>query len=288
MIEGAMITGGICLSYWLDFGFSFLKSSIAWRFPIAFQIVFALIMFCFILELPESPRWLILKGQEEEALSVLSALRDLPIDDGYVHDEFVAIKDTVIESSKFTFRDLFTMGPDRHFHRVVLAYVNQVFQQISGINLITYYAATIYQQQIHLSPTMSRVLAAANGTEYFLASFIAVYTIERFGRRSLMIFGGIGMVLSMMILAIMNAFPSTATGIVSSAFLFIFNTFFAIGWLGMTWLYPAEIVPLGIRAKANALSTSANWVSPRFYRRMTSFYMGSNRRFFRLSISWSS
>ena len=49
-------------------------------------------------------------------------------------------------------------------------------------------------------------------------------------------------------------------GIVSAMFLFIFNTFFAIGWLGMTWLYPAEIVPLRIRAPANALSTSANWV----------------------------
>ncbi|KAL9128952.1 MAG: hypothetical protein Q9217_002468 [Psora testacea] len=48
-------------------------------------------------------------------------------------------------------------------------------------------------------------------------------------------------------------------GIVAAMFLFIFNSFFAVGWLGMTWLYPAEIVPLRIRARANALSTSANW-----------------------------
>jgi len=51
-----------------------------------------------------------------------------------------------------------------------------------------------------------------------------------------------------------------APGVVAAAFLFIFNTFFAIGWLGMTWLYPAEIVPLRIRAPANALATSANWI----------------------------
>jgi len=57
MIEGAMITGGICLSYWIDFGFSFLEpSTISWRFPIAFQILFALILLAFIMELPESPR----------------------------------------------------------------------------------------------------------------------------------------------------------------------------------------------------------------------------------------
>ena len=76
-----MITGGICFSYWLDFGFSFLDpSTIAWRFPVGFQIFFALLILLFILELPESPRWLILKGQEDEAMSVLSALSDLPPD----------------------------------------------------------------------------------------------------------------------------------------------------------------------------------------------------------------
>lgn len=56
------------------------------------------------------------------------------------------------------------MDENRHLHRTILAYVNQVFQQISGINLITYYAATIYQQEIGLSGLTSRALAAANGT----------------------------------------------------------------------------------------------------------------------------
>lgn len=66
MVEGALITGGICFSYWLDFGFSFLDpNSIAWRFPIGFQILFALVILLFVMELPESPRWLILKGKDE-------------------------------------------------------------------------------------------------------------------------------------------------------------------------------------------------------------------------------
>ena len=77
-----MITGGVCFSYWLDFGFSFLDpNTIAWRFPIGFQILLAIIVLLFVLEFPESPRWLILKGQEDEAMSVLSALCDLPPDD---------------------------------------------------------------------------------------------------------------------------------------------------------------------------------------------------------------
>ncbi|KAK2785121.1 hypothetical protein FQN52_008607 [Onygenales sp. PD_12] len=261
MIEGALITGGICISYWLDFGFSYLEpSSISWRFPIAFQIVFAVIILATVMFLPESPRWLILRGKEDEALNVLGALSDLPNDDPYINTEFVAIKDTVLETQGAGFADLFTMDEDRHFHRVVLAYVNQMFQQISGINLITYYAAVIYENSIGLSGFLSRILAACNGTEYFLASWIAVFVVEKVGRRPLMLFGAVGMSLSMVVLAIATSFEGQSKpGIVAAVFLFVFNSFFAVGWLGMTWLYPAEIVPLRIRAPANALATSGNW-----------------------------
>ncbi|EME83298.1 uncharacterized protein MYCFIDRAFT_39197 [Pseudocercospora fijiensis CIRAD86] len=260
MIEGALISGGIMLSYWIDFGFSFIDGAIAWRFPIGFQIFFALIILCLILGLPESPRWLILKGREDEAVTVLAALSNLEPEDEYIQSEFVAIKETVIEMSQGSFKDVFTMGKDRNFHRALLGYVNQMFQQISGINLITYYAATIYEQEIGLSGFLSRILAAANGTEYFLASWIAVFTVEKIGRRPLMLFGAVGMSLSMVVLAAVTSVGGTGPGIVAAVFLFVFNTFFAIGWLGMTWLYPSEIVPLRIRAPSSALSTSANWI----------------------------
>merc|ERR1712000_518887 len=129
MIEGALIAGGICISYWIDFGFSFLSSSVAWRFPIAFQCFFALVILGFIMELPESPRWLVLRGREREATEVLAALSDLPEEDKFIQSEFATIKDTVLEMEKSSFKDLFTMDENRNFHRVVLAYVNQMFQQ---------------------------------------------------------------------------------------------------------------------------------------------------------------
>lgn len=261
MIEGAMITCGIMIAYWLDFGMSFTDpNTVSWRFPLAFQIFFAILILIFVMELPESPRWLILKGRDQEASMVLGALSGLPEDDASVLDEFTMIKATVIEMSKGSFRDLFTMTEDRHFHRLCLAYINQMFQQISGINLITYYIPTVLQNQVKLSGFLSRVISGANGTEYFAASWIAVFTVERVGRRSLMIFGAAGMSISMVVLAITASIKNAQAGIAVTVFLFVFNTCFAIGWLGMTWLYPAEIVPLRIRAPANAVATSANWI----------------------------
>lgn len=255
-----MITLGITISYWVDFGLLFTDpSSVSWRFPLAFQIFFAAIIVGLVLFLPESPRWLIFKGRDDEAKTCLSALMAEDPDSDFIRVEYKEIKATVLEMSKGSFRDLFTMGPDRHFHRVVLAYVNQMFQQISGINLVTYYIPVIVQSSLGMSAVQARIIAACNGTEYFLASWIAVFTVEKFGRRTLMLFGSVGMGISMIILTIAKSLGTTSGDIATIVFFFVFNSCFAVGWLGMTWLYPAEITPLKIRAPANAVSTSANW-----------------------------
>ncbi|KAK5129785.1 hypothetical protein LTR08_002805 [Meristemomyces frigidus] len=261
MIEGSLIVFGVMLSYWLDLGFSFLEpSTISWRFPIAFQIILALFILALIPGLPESPRWLVLKGRDEEAIRVLAALSDLPQDDVVVQDEFKSVKDTVFEMAQGSFSDTLKTNRNRNLHRTILAYVNQMFQQISGINIITYYAASIFENNIGLSPFLSRLLAALNGTEYFVASWIAIFTIEKVGRRKLMLFGAAGQAMSMAVLAGTTSVNSASTGIAAAVFLFVFNSFFAVGWLGMTWLYPAEITPLDIRAPANAIATTANWI----------------------------
>lgn len=71
-------------------------------------------------------------------MEVLAALNDLPEDDSKVQDEFRAVKDTVIEMAQGRFVDCFALNRNRNFHRTALAYVNQMFQQISGINIITF------------------------------------------------------------------------------------------------------------------------------------------------------
>lgn len=247
----------------VDLGFSFVQSSAAWRTPLAFQIFFCIIILSFIWNLPESPRWLILKDKDAEAKEVLSLLNDIDVTHKTVVDEYQAIRESVDEMAKGRFSDLFSNDMDRNFHRSMLAYWSQVFQQISGINLITYYAPVIYRN-LGISPFMSLLLGALNGTEYFLASWPAVFLVERVGRRKLMLFGSIGQAATMAVLSGVNSQPGNAAcQIAAIVFLFVFNTFFAIGWLGMSWLYPTEVLTTRIRAPANALSTSGMLARPR-------------------------
>ncbi|KAI0481280.1 general substrate transporter [Xylariaceae sp. FL0804] len=281
MIEGALIVGGIMLSNWIDLGLSFAPGSVAWRFPMAFQCAFCLVILALVPHLPESPRWLVLKGRDDEARRVLAALVDRPVDDRFVRNELASIRETVLEASKGSFRDLFTMGKDRNFHRALLAYVNQMFQQITGCNLITYYAPVICQG-LGMSDFMSLVISSCIATQYFIVTWPPVFLVERVGRRKLMLFGAAGQAVTMAILAGVNSSDTQGCRIAAIVFLFYVSTSFQLGapqiappsylvstessgrsaggLVGMTWLYPAEIVPLRIRAPANALSTSANWI----------------------------
>lgn len=210
----------------------------------------------------QSPRWLILNGKAEEALTVLAALDDANPDDAIVFKEFLAIKDAVIAAGATGgFGDVFTNKSTRHFHRTVLACLVQTFQQISGVNLIGQFLALLLLQQTHYAPYLARLLSACIATATIIPSLVPVVGIDRFwGRRSLMMFGATGMMVAMIILTIMRYLDTGSSNVVTAVFFFVFQAFFVIGWQGMAWLYSAEIVPLRIRAPANALSTGCNWI----------------------------
>lgn len=277
-IQGGLIAGGIGFSYWVDFAFYFTRNiegheDVSWRFPIAFQVIFPIVMMPFLLRLPESPRWLLRKGREHDARKVFSALEAVPANHSLVNDEIDEIQSAIkmedsVGAEKFSVDILFTQGPKRHFHRLSLAAWAQLIQQICGINLITYYAGTIFEEYLGLAPLDSRILAACNGTEYFLASLIPILFIEKWGRRPLLLAGSAGQCLCMVVLTISTYYSDDAYGgrhggapIVAAVFLFGFNTFFALAFLSEMWLLPPELTSLEIRAPAAAISTACNWIS---------------------------
>ncbi|KAG2126227.1 general substrate transporter [Suillus clintonianus] len=261
MMEGTLIVVGVTVAYLVDLALFFVNwSSAQWRVPIALQLVFEIIMVACIGFLPESPRWLVKRGRNAEAMAVISAMEDKPPSDPEVQRTYYGIREAVAveTSSQGSLRQLTTGGRSQNLRRTLIAVVLMMMQQLTGINLVTFYATIVFQR-LGLSDVNARITSAANGAEYVIASIVAYYAIDYVGRRQLMLFGAIGQCIVMLLLAILGYINNTPAQIVSVVLLFGFNTFFAFGWLGAAWLYCAEVAGLRTRAATNALSTASNW-----------------------------
>lgn len=239
-----------------------------WRFPIAIQGLFGVLILLGTLLYPESPRWLLKHGHDGAAREILACVRDTDLDCELLAADMDEIKrsQTTDSAGKLTVREFFA-NADRGMNlwRASIGFTAQAFQQLGGINLVTYYATIVFEQSLGFDPTMSRFMTGWLGTAYFIAAAAALFVVDRLGRRKLMIAGALGMALSLLAAAVglsQSATPesSRAGAYVAAAMFFVFNCFFALGWLGVTWLYPAEVTPMRIRAEANGLSTSANWL----------------------------
>ncbi|THZ15465.1 general substrate transporter [Aureobasidium pullulans] len=263
LFEGALITGGVMISYWVNYGFWFYnKSSFQWRFPVAFQAFFGIILIIGILAFPESPRWLLKHGKEKEAAQIMARLKQCDVEDQELQKDIEDIKkiNEITAGRKLTVKEFCSNGPDMHLWRASIAFAAQAFQQIGGINLVTYYATVVFENSLGFDPTFARLLTGVLGTEYFLSALVALFVVDRLGRRRLMMWNAAGMGLAMMVAGIGLSVGNQSGAYAATVMIFLFNTFFAIGWLGVTWLYPAEVTPIRIRAEANGLSTSANWL----------------------------
>jgi hypothetical protein len=126
------------IAYWIDYGVSYGPDNLTWRFPIAFQIVFGVILIVGTKFLPESPRWLLTKDRHEDALDVIAALSGLETTDPEVHLQHSLIIDSIKASGqvggKTSFKALFTGGKTQHFRRMMLGASSQFFQQLGGCN----------------------------------------------------------------------------------------------------------------------------------------------------------
>lgn len=257
--DGIFIGGGVALALWVDFGFYFIdESSVSWRFPFAFQIVLSVMTMFFITIFPESPRWLIKKGRQDEAAEILAAIMDTEHEN--VRNEIREIELSLSVASSGSWTDMLKMGESRLFHRAVLAATGQMFQQMCGINVITYYATTIFQQYLGLSPVIARVLAACMAMTQLFGGYLAFFTIDSLGRRILMLWSAAAMCCSMAVLAgTTSAEDNTAALAIAVVALFVFQFTFTVGYSGLTFLYATEMAPLQIRAAVSAVSTATVW-----------------------------
>lgn len=135
-----------------------------------------------------------------------------------------------------SFKALLKNGQQKFFYRTMLGIGGQFMQQLSGINLITYYAPVIFQQSVGMPHSLSLLLAGFNGVAYWVSSLIPIWIIDRLGRRKLMLFAAAGQCVCMAVLAGTVSNGSRPAGIVATVMLFLFNFFFAVGLLAIPWL----------------------------------------------------
>lgn len=262
-LEGSVIAIGTFVAYWIDFGLSYVNTSVQWRFPVAFQIFFALILFVGIAELPESPRWLVAHGRREEALEVLAALKGLEPDSDEIYAEATVILDAVnrFDRAQVGFKELFSGGKNQHFARMVIGASTQFFQQFTGCNAAIYYSTILFEDTIQLERRLSLVLGGVFATIYALATIPSFFLVDTLGRRSLFLIGAIGQGCSFLITfaCLVHSTKQNAKGAAVGIFLFI--VFFAFTILPLPWIYPPEVNPLRTRTVATAVSTCTNWLT---------------------------
>ncbi|GIC84515.1 putative MFS monosaccharide transporter [Aspergillus udagawae] len=272
-IEFTLNIFGVVLAYWLEFGLSFIdggKSPFRWRFPIAFQIIFLLVLFAAVWFFPESPRWLVKVGREQEARYILGRLRGSSDDDAVrAEAEFrdiqsVAELEKTINHSNSYLSMLFgyKSGKLHLGRRVQLVIWLQIMQEWVGIAGVTVYAPTIFSIA-GFDSMKSQWISGLNNIFYMFATLICVFTLDRIGRRWTLYWGSVAQGIAMFLaggfsrLAINareagDVSKASSYGAAAASMIFIFTSVFGATWLTVPWIYPAEIFPLAVRARGNA------------------------------------
>ncbi|OQD77091.1 hypothetical protein PENDEC_c003G01990 [Penicillium decumbens] len=270
ILEMMMNIGGYCLVNWINYGLSFAGGAVAWRFPLAFQFIFLFVLWSTTPWLPESPRWLLAHGKEEEAVEVISCLEAKPINDPFVIAQRNEIEFTIQyeRENAVRWRDLLKKNHNdtKTLRRLLLGVGTQFMQQMGGINIMSYYLPTVLETAVGMEESMARLLTACNAISYMIFSGLAILLVERMGRRGLMILSTAGQFFCFLVITILLYLVETRSngavfGKASIVFFFLYHGSFGIGMLGVPWLYPTEINSLPMRTKGAAVATATDWIT---------------------------
>ncbi|KAI4741599.1 putative MFS monosaccharide transporter [Aureobasidium sp. EXF-12298] len=293
-VQQLAITFGIMISFWIGYGTNFIggtgdtQSKAAWLVPICIQVLPAIILGAgMLLFMPESPRHLMNKDQEEEALTTLARLRNKSTEDMGVRVEYLEIKalrDFEVETARKkypqyqdgSFKSNFLIGfydyaslitnPSLR-RRTMAACLTMTFQQWNGINAINYYAPFIFRGFGFDGNTLALLATGVVGVIEFLFTIPALLYVDKFGRKSILLAGAIGMATCHFIVAgLIGSYESdwtqhVAAGWVCIALVWIFIANFAYSWGPVSWIVVSEVFPLSMRAKGVSLGGSANWLN---------------------------
>ncbi|KAJ4342849.1 hypothetical protein N0V95_006828 [Ascochyta clinopodiicola] len=269
--EPLFVGVGIVIAYWFDYGMSFVPGSIAWRLPIACQVIFAVIVIILVFGLPESPRYLYKHGSHAEALQILCDVYDGSPEDPKIAKENREVLEALKveeETGEYRWSQLLKKDRVQTGRRVLLAYGAQFMNQMGGINLVVYYITSVLQLNVGLDRNLSLLLGGVINCMFFIGSLYPTFTLDKTGRRKPMMWGSFGCGFSMLMIAVLLSFQqrgsddpvAKATASASVAFFFTYMLSFGATMNCIPWVYVPEILPLHVRAKGTAVGISANWL----------------------------
>jgi sugar porter (SP) family MFS transporter len=245
------ITVGILSSYLIDYG---LSGTGNWRLMFGLAAIPAAALFLGMLFQTESPHWLIRQGREDEARAVLRRVRY----DSDIEAEVREVRE--ISQREGGLRDL--VSPKVR-PLLMVGVLLAVFQQITGINTVIYYAPTLLQGA-GFGNSGALLANVVNGAVNVGMTIVAIWLLDKVGRRPLLLSGTAGMAVGMTITALSFLGGEHLTGalaIVAVLGLLIYTGSFAIGLGPVFWLLIAEIYPLKIRGAAMSVASMANWAA---------------------------
>jgi hypothetical protein len=153
-----------------------------------------------------------------------------------------------------SYKDMFK----RYYKRVFIAMSAQALAQLNGINVISYYAPLVFEQAGWVGRD-AILMTGINGLTYLLSTIPPWYLVDRLGRRPILMWGAVAMIISLSAISYFIYIDIHLTPRMVVIFVVLYNAAFGASWGPIPWLYPPEILPLSIRAKGASLSTASNW-----------------------------
>jgi MFS transporter, SP family, xylose:H+ symportor len=244
---------GMLVIYFVNFGISKAGSGNAWLNTIGWRYMFlsgavpAGLFFVLLFFVPETPRFLMLRGEESAARAVLSRLVTPQERDNEISEIRASL-------SQHHSGKLFSFGVLLVFIGIMLS----VFQQFVGINVVLYYATDIFEG-MGLTTNASLFQTIIVGVVNLTFTVVAIFTVDRFGRKPLQIIGALVMAASMISLGM--SFWLGGRGVAALICMLAYTAGFAVSWGPVTWVLLSEIFPNQIRGKAMAVAVAAQWVA---------------------------
>jgi sugar porter (SP) family MFS transporter len=251
------VVSGMLVAYFSNYLIASLQlGEVEWRWMLGVEAIPAFIFFVLLFFIPLSPRWLVARNKPEQAAAVLEKCGT---DNGSIEEEISEIRISLNTETDHRRERFFS----RKFARpIFLAVMIAIFNQLSGINAVLYYAPHIFKMA-GAGNASALLQSVAIGGTMVLFTLLALTIIDHFGRRQLMIFGSIGYIISLAVTAwafyTYGTDFSKAGGTVVLVSIIVFIASHAFGQGTVIWVFISEVFPNRVRARGQALGSFTHW-----------------------------